>query len=88
VLAKYGIYLIPLIVTESSLKESVRTAFQCRHTGGRGYKMAISVRELYEWLDTLSFDSDVAIDDDGLMLICLVDEKPYLEVGGVPEWGK
>ena len=45
--------------------------------------MAISIGELREWLDTLSDEASIAVDDGGLALV-EVGGDTYLEVGGLP----
>jgi len=49
--------------------------------------MAMSVRELKRWINTLDEDNAVAVDDGGLTLVEL-DENgetgAYHEVGGIP----
>ena len=47
--------------------------------------MTMEVREIKEWLDTLSDDDVVGIDDGGLCLQVVGDPEPYLEVGGMPD---
>ena len=46
----------------------------------------MKVRQVREWLDALDNESEVAIDDGGLMLMLVLVDNPdvYLEVGGVP----
>ena len=46
--------------------------------------MAMNASELIEWLQSLSPDAAVAIDDGGLTLV-EVDGDAWCEVGGVPE---
>lgn len=46
--------------------------------------MAIHIRELIEWLQTLPPNDAVAVDNGGLTLVHLGGEA-YLEVGGIPE---
>ena len=44
----------------------------------------ISQAELVEWLNTLSPDTQVGIDEEGLTLITEAGfQDPYLEVGGI-----
>jgi hypothetical protein len=45
----------------------------------------MTVRAIREWLDTLSLDEGVAIDDGGLALVVVGDEETFLEVGGLPD---
>lgn len=48
--------------------------------------MAIPVKELKRWIDTLDPSSDVAIDEGGLTLVGIgIGQDAYLEVGGEPE---
>ena len=42
--------------------------------------------QVREWLAGLNDDTDVAIDDGGLMLVLVDNPDVYLEVGGVPIW--
>ena len=48
----------------------------------------IEKSELQAWLDTLSEDADVAIDDGGLTIVEIGDDgeptEAYLEIGGIP----
>lgn len=49
----------------------------------------IKAAELKRWLESLSEDADVAIDDGGLAIVEL-DERgndtgAYLEIGGIPD---
>jgi hypothetical protein len=46
--------------------------------------MAMSSKEIRDWLDTLDHEAQVAIDEGGLMLVVIGDDSAYLEVGGVP----
>ena len=47
--------------------------------------MSMTVGEVREWLDTLSDDDEVGIDDGGLSLRVVGGEDFYLEIGGLPE---
>lgn len=47
--------------------------------------MSIKVNELIHWLNSLPIDSEVGIDEEGLTLQSVLDDKVYLEVGGIPE---
>lgn len=54
--------------------------------------MAMSVRDLKEWLDGLPSDAEVGVDEDGLCLRVVkppeddrFEEQAYCEVGGLPE---
>jgi hypothetical protein len=46
--------------------------------------MAMTKKEILEWLNTMSDDTFIGIDDGGLTL-AEVDGPAYLEIGGVPE---
>lgn len=46
--------------------------------------MAMTVREIQEWLKTLKPTDRVGVDDGGLCLCVVGDEEPYLEIGGLP----
>ena len=46
--------------------------------------MAMTVREIREWLDALPPDDLVAVDEGGLILQTL-NARAYCEVGGLPE---
>lgn len=47
--------------------------------------MAMTVKEIREWLNSLAADELVAVDDGGLTLVVVGDERVYCEVGGIPE---
>lgn len=47
--------------------------------------MSIKVNDLIHWLNSLPIDSEVGIDEGGLTLQSVLDDKVYLEVGGIPE---
>lgn len=47
--------------------------------------MAMPVRELRGWLDTLGDDQLVGVDEGGLCLVVAGDPEPYLEIGGMPD---
>ncbi len=47
--------------------------------------MAMIVREIKEWLNTLSEAAEVGVDDGGLCLRVVDDEENYCEIGGLPE---
>lgn len=47
--------------------------------------MSIKVNDLIHWLNSLPIDSEVGIDKEGLTLQSVLDDKVYLEVGGIPE---
>jgi len=47
--------------------------------------MAMTVREIKEWLNTLQDDDLVGIDDGGLCLEVAEDPGTYCEIGGLPE---
>lgn len=47
--------------------------------------MAITVKELGDWLTTLQDDDLVAIDDGGLVLQSVENPEVYIEIGGIPE---
>jgi hypothetical protein len=47
--------------------------------------MSVSVTELRRWLFTLPIDSEVGIDEGGLTLCVVGEERVYFEVGGMPE---
>ncbi len=44
--------------------------------------MAVNVKTLRDWLGTLNADSDVAIDEGGLILKAVDDPGVYIEIGG------
>jgi hypothetical protein len=48
--------------------------------------MAMTVREIRAWLDSLAPEARVGVDEGGLILAVVgnVDDE-YLEVGGIPE---
>ena len=50
--------------------------------------MAMTVQEIREWLDTLSDEDEVGVDDTGLTLRVVGDLDSYCEVGGLPEEDK
>jgi hypothetical protein len=59
-------------------------------------QMAMLVKEVKQWLDTLPDDAVVGIDDGGLTLVCFDDRitvdfgpvgQAYIEVGGLPDEG-
>jgi hypothetical protein len=47
--------------------------------------MAITVKELREWLDAIPQDALIGVDDGGLTLQVADDANAYIEVGGLPE---
>lgn len=47
--------------------------------------MSIKANELIRWLNCLPLDSEVGIDEGGLTIRSIHDDKVYLEVGGIPE---
>lgn len=47
--------------------------------------MAMSVGEVREWLETVSKDAEVAVDDGGLTLVVVGNPQIYCEIGGIPE---
>ncbi len=47
--------------------------------------MAMPVKEIREWLDTLNDDDLVGVDDGGLSLQVVDDPGSYCEIGGIPE---
>ena len=46
--------------------------------------MAVTKKELIEWLNGLDDDDLVGIDDGGLTLV-VEDKEDYYEIGGIPE---
>lgn len=47
--------------------------------------MAMCIKEVKRWLETIPDREEVAIDDGGLCLVVVNHENTYLEVGGIPE---
>jgi hypothetical protein len=47
--------------------------------------MAMPVRKIREWLDSLRDDQEVGVDEGGLCLEVVDAPEEYLEVGGLPE---
>lgn len=47
--------------------------------------MAMTVREIKEWLNTLQDDDLVGVDEGGLCLELVGDPESYCEIGGIPE---
>lgn len=47
--------------------------------------MAVEVRDIKRWLETLDDYDRVGISDDGLTLLVEDDALPYLEIGGIAE---
>lgn len=47
--------------------------------------MTIKVNELIGWLNCLPLNSEVGIDEGGLILRSVHDEEVYIEIGGIPE---
>ena len=47
--------------------------------------MAMSVKEIKEWLNTLNENDAVGVDDGGLCLQSFNDPDAYLEIGGMPD---
>ena len=45
--------------------------------------MAVTARELREWLDGMSDTTLIGIDEDGMTLLSSGDD--YYEIGGMPE---
>ena len=45
----------------------------------------MTVREVTDWLNTMSDLNHVAIDDGGLSLVMVEDPAIYIEIGGIPE---
>ena len=50
--------------------------------------MAMQIKEVRRWLDTVADDHEVAIADDGICLVEIdaqgVETGAYVEIGGVP----
>lgn len=49
-----------------------------------GRRMAIKVGEVRMWLQGLSDEDLIAVDDGGLALV-VVGRESYIEVGGIPD---
>jgi|WetSurMetagenome_2_1015567.scaffolds.fasta_scaffold194501_3 hypothetical protein len=47
--------------------------------------MSIEKQVLRRWIESISDNQEIAIDDGGLTLIVVDNPKIYLEVGGIPE---
>lgn len=47
--------------------------------------MAMTVREIKEWLNTLRDDDVVGVDEGGLCLEVARDPETYCEIGGMPD---
>jgi len=47
--------------------------------------MAVTVKELKEWLNELPDEAEVGMDDGGLIMCVLDSEDVYIEIGGLPE---
>jgi hypothetical protein len=56
----------------------------CRLCSRKEEQPLVGRQELLEWVESLSEDAEIAIDEGGLTLI-EVEGEAYLEVGGSPE---
>ena len=49
--------------------------------------MSMTVKEITDWLNTMSDENHVGIDEGGLCLRMEEDPAIYCEIGGLPEEG-